>query len=276
MRDRPARLVFLFILGLWLPALASAQLSTPPPELTAENESWYLSGAPINVGGNIYYPSGPVTHFSRNEMVLTGMFDRIPIYKKTTQEPGSIVYVPLPGGLVRPYERRRSGDLAGTVGSSAPSFPVVLPAQEQSQAASGASFYSAPAPTLPQPVGTTGFLYGTSQPVPRPVATIDSTVPAAVGTVGPSRGAAPETLLPSGPARIETAQRPVGLNAVFLEFRSVRYYAAGRAVEFASDRFSRIGDYRGFPVYEATDRKDLIYVSVVPGETSLVVPYKTR
>ena len=209
-------------------------------------------------------------------MVLTGMFDRIPIYKKTTQEPGSIVYVPLPGGLVRPYERRRSGDLAGTVGSSAPSFPVVLPAQEQSQAASGASFYSAPAPMLPQPVGTTGFLYGTSQPVPRPVATIDSTVPAAVGTVGPSRGAAPETLLPSGPARIETAQRPVGLNAVFprVPRRPLICRGSRRGVRERSVQQDRRLPW--IPGLRSTDRKDLILrVGRSRGDVA-GRPYKTR
>ena len=276
MRTRAARVMLASILGFFLPALAAGQLSTPPPQVTVENESWYLAGAPINVGGNVYYPSGPVTHFNQNEMVMTGMFDRVPIYKKTTQEPGSIVYVPLPGGLVRPYERRRSGDLAGTVGSTAPSFPVVLPAQEQNQAAAGSGVTS-PEPALPQPVGTTGFLYGTSQPPQRPVATIDSSVPAAVGTVG-DRDTDILTAAPlrSGPARIETVQRPVGLNSVFVEFRDVRWFAAGPAVELSSAGFSRVGDYRGFPVYEINDRKDTIYVSVVSGEPALVVPYRTR
>ena len=37
------------------------------------------------------------------------------------------------GGLMHPYERRRDGDLAGTVGTSTPSFPVTRP-QEQSGA----------------------------------------------------------------------------------------------------------------------------------------------
>ena len=275
MRTRAASLMLVSTLGLFLPDMAAAQLSTPTPQVTAENESWYLAGAPINLGGNVYFPSGPVSHFNQNEMVMTGMFDRIPIYKKTTQEPGSIVYVPLPGGLVRPYERRRSGDLAGTVGSTAPSFPVVLPAQEQSQAAGAA--YIAPEPALPQPVGTSGFLYGTSQAPLQPVATMDSSsrVPTAVGTAGDRDT---DLLIPlrSGPARIETVQRPVGLNAVFLEFRDVRWYAAGPAVEFSSARFSRVGDYHGFPVYEGNDRKDTIYVSIVPGDPALVVPYRTR
>ena len=47
-------------------------------------------------------------------MVRSGTYGNVPIYVRTTQEPGSIIYVPLAGGLMRPYERPRSGDLAGT------------------------------------------------------------------------------------------------------------------------------------------------------------------
>jgi hypothetical protein len=36
----------------------------------------------------------------------------------------SLIYVPIGGNLMRPYERRRSGELAGTTGSRTPSWPV--------------------------------------------------------------------------------------------------------------------------------------------------------
>src|SRR5215210_5664131 len=107
-----------------------AQVSSVPPTVTAENEAWYLSGGAVSFGGGVYYPAGAVIHFVRNEMVRTGFLGNTPVYARTTQEPGSIIYVPLAGGLMRPYERRRSGELAGTSGSSAPSFVVVLPAAE--------------------------------------------------------------------------------------------------------------------------------------------------
>jgi hypothetical protein len=278
MRRCAGLFVTVVTLAIGLPAAAFAQLSTPPPTATAENENWYLSGSPINLGGVIYYPAGPVTHFNRNEMVFTGVFDLIPVYRRTTQEPGSVVYVPLTGGLVRPYERRRSGELAGTSGSTVSSFPVVLPAEQASQTATGAAFFPALTAALPRPVGTTGFLYGTADQEPRPVGGTEMTVPLAVGTTGVTgpAGPLPIAAVRPGPARIETVRRPVGLNTVFLEFRAVRWYSAGPAVELVREEFSRIGDYHGFPVYEHNARKDMIYVSLVPGEAMLVVPYKSR
>ena len=270
MRNRAVRLL-IATLALVSPSTSAAQLTSPMPAVTAEYESWYLSNAAINVGGVIYYPSGPVTHFNRNEMVFTGLFERIPIFKRTTQEPGSVVYVPLSGGLVRPYERRRSGDLAGTVGSSAPSFPVNIPAAEVTQTASVAAYYTVPTAVVPRPVGTTGFIYGTPQQE-QPTSLSAPYVPAPVGTTGIS----PDLALRSGPARIETVQRPVGLNAMFLEFRDTRWFAGGPAVRFADGQFTRVGDYHGFPVYEENGRKDVIFVSHVPGEPALVVPYKSR
>ena len=266
--------------GLLSASPAAAQLSSPMPAITAEYESWYLSNSPINVGGVVYYPAGPVTHFNRNEMVFTGLFERIPIFKRTTQEPGSVVYLPLAGGLVRPYERRRSGDLAGTVGSSSPSFPVNVPAAEVTQTPSVAAYYTVTTAVVPRPVGTTGFIYGT--PVQeQPAALAEPAFPVPVGATGINLSTRPAAVLPrSGPARIETVQRPVGLNTVFLEFRDTRWYAGGPAVRFAHGQFTRVGDYRGFPVYEEKGRNDRIYISLVPGDPpgdpALIVPYKSR
>ena len=269
---RPAGcLLTAVVLALCLPQPSAAQLSTPPPDVTAESEMWYSSGAPIDLGGIIYYPSGPITHFNRHEMVFTGLFDRIPIYRRTTQEPGSIVYVPLAGGLVRPYERRRSGELAGTVGSTPPSFPVALPAEELGEPAVDTEA------AVPRPVGTAGFMYGSAEPARRTAAPPESGVPGPVGTAGSNR-AAPLSMsaAPRRPARVETAQRPAGLNTVFIDFRYVRWYAAGRAVELSTGQFTKIGDYRGFPVYQESGRKDTIFVSLIPDEPSLVVPYKSH
>ena len=76
--------------------------------------------------------------------------------------------------------------------------------------------------------------------------------------------------------RVETVQRPVGINNVFLEFHNARWFAAGSAVEFATERFTRIGEHRGFPVYEETGRSGVIYVSLAQGAPGLVTPYKMR
>jgi hypothetical protein len=244
------------VLGITLRAQITLQ-PTPPPTVTAENESWYLSGAPITWNGNLYYPAGPITHFVRNEMVRAGTYGNVPIYIQTTREPGSIIYVPLAGGLVRPYERRRAGDLAGTVGSTAPSFVVTLPAEET---ASGV--LRAPAPPTGVPVGTTGFI--PTEPEPEPPAP----APVPVGTAGP-------TTAPVH-TRIQTVKPPVGLNAVFIDFQGRRWFSAGPAVEFSADRFTQIGEYRGFPVYVRQGQPDVIYIPLLRGAPGLVAPYKLR
>src|SRR5262245_55148428 len=89
-----AALVLTGAFGITLRAQITLQ-PTPPPAVTAENETWYQGGGPISYGGNLYYPAGAITHFIRNEMVRTGTYGNVPIYIRTTQEPGSILYVPL-------------------------------------------------------------------------------------------------------------------------------------------------------------------------------------
>jgi hypothetical protein len=255
--------------------------SAPTPTLTAENEAWYQSGEPVSFGGNLYFPAGAVTHFVRDEMVRAGVVGNTPVYVRTTQEPGSIIYVPLAGGLMRPYERRRSGELAGTVGSTAPSFPITLPSEE---APAGAAGIQAPAPPTGVPVGTTGTVAaGTtaSASVPAPVGTSGTAAAAAatsgaaaagpVGTSGPLVFRSVVT-----PTRIQTARRPVGLNNVFVEFQNARWFASGSAVEYNPDRFTKIGERNGFPVYQENGQSDVIYLSLLPGAPGLMTPYKSR
>ena len=274
MTGRRARFLAPLAIAACLPMVVSAQIATRIADQTADNESWYLSGAPINLGGIIYYPAGPIVHFNRNEMVFTGLFERVPVFKRTTQEPGSVLYVPLAGGLVRPYERRRSGELAGTVGSSSPSFPVSLPAAEAS--ATGPGFFGEPTPAIPRPVGTTGFVYGAAAPEPRATGS-EAFLAVPVGTTGSDPGtASPLPLLSSGPARVETVTRPAGVNGIFIEFRDARWFAAGPAVVLRSGQFTRIGDYHGFGVYTENERAGTIFLSSVAGEPTLVVPYAQR
>jgi hypothetical protein len=254
---RVAVLVLTAVLGITLRAQITLQ-PTPPPTVTAENESWYLSGAPISWGGNLYYAAGPIIHFTRNEMVRAGTFGDVAIYIRTTQEPGSIIYVPLAGGVMRPYERRRSGDLAGTVGSSAPSFVVSLPAEE-----TPSGTLQAPAPPTGVPVGTTGFI--PTEPAPEPPAVTY----APVGTTGPVMMSPARTLM-------QTAQRPVGLNAVFIVFQGARWFSAGPAIEYSADRFTPIGEHHGFTVYLQKGQPGVIYLALLPGAPGLVGPYKSR
>jgi hypothetical protein len=224
---------------------------TPPPQVTADASHWYLSRQPILFDGIPYYPTGPVLHFSAQEMVRSGWLDGVPIYTRTTSEPRSVIYVPIAGGLVRPYERRRDGDLAGTVGSSAPSFPVVLAAAGRIDP----DPRRAPAP----PTGWRVSLLGTVPDVPV----------GAAGTAGTVQPMAP----PDAPV-LRTARPPEGINAIFIDHDGVRWRAGGPVVPFDPGRFTASGSYAGFTVYAESGRPDVIYVPVVEGPPGLLTPYR--
>ena len=57
-------------------------------------------------------------------MARTGVVDGVPVYENKTLEPWSVVFVPMGGNLMQPYERRRAGPLVGTVGSRMPGQPI--------------------------------------------------------------------------------------------------------------------------------------------------------
>ena len=134
---------------------------TPAPAITAEGEAWFLRGEPLTYAGAFYYPAGPQIFFNANEMVRSGFYMGIPLYSRTTLEPFSIVFVPVGRGLMQPYERQRSGDLAGTAGSTAPALPVAVTPdafQTSIQAAGPPASVIAPAeparPNIPSPMHT--------------------------------------------------------------------------------------------------------------------------
>jgi hypothetical protein len=233
---------------------------TPPPIVTAENEAWYVAGLPINHAGLTYHPAGPRVHFNGNEMVRTGHFQGIPLYSRTTIEPYSFVFVPLTGGLMHPYERRREGEVAGTVGSVAPSFPVVRPMEQAAlEYVPGAGMLQAPAP--PSQLGA----IADREPVAEPPVAAD--VPA-VGTTGSS---SPEAIGPLVSARL-----PEGLNGVFVEYDNRRYFSDGRAVAMDDKTFVRIGNYHGFPVYRRDGEADTVYIPPSGGAAGVVAPYRAR
>ena len=108
------RHVFALLVASGIATAAAAQVTmrpTPAPLVTAEREAWYLKGDPISYGGQLYYPAGAQVYFNGNEMVQSGSFAGVPLFVRTTIEPGSLIYVPVGGGLLQPYERLRSGDL---------------------------------------------------------------------------------------------------------------------------------------------------------------------
>lgn len=150
---RAQPVVFAAILSL-IPGAVMAQAVWQPPQpptVTAERTSWYLAGEPITVNGELYYPAGAVQFFSRFQMVRSGSFNGIPLYIDPGFQPESLVYVPLSGERMQPYQRRQPGVLVGTTGTTpAASLPPV----------------SDVAALTPQPVGTSGRVTAAA-PAPR-------------------------------------------------------------------------------------------------------------
>jgi hypothetical protein len=245
---------------------AFAQLTvrdTRPPGVTADNESWYLNGVPIIYVGNYYYPAGPKVHFIPSEMVRTGDFRGIPLYARTTIEPYSIVFVPVAGGMMQPYERRRDRELAGTEGSSAPSFPIAPASESSLEEDTGPA--QAPGPPV-----FVGFAKNDEEQV--------SSVPQPTGTSGVTRNV--ETTTPASSSRVPAAQRirprADSPNGIFIQYENARWFSSGPSVDFDSSRFVRSGEMDGFPVYrDRTGTGSTIYVPVARGAT-LLAPYTKR
>jgi hypothetical protein len=239
---------------------------TPPPVVTADNEPWFLSGRPITWSGNVYYPAGAQVHFNQDEMIRHGSFRGIPLYLKTTIEPGSIVFVPLEGGLMQPYERRRAGELAGTTGSTAPGFPVILPSDQRDlfeRAGVAASQAPTPRPGM-QTVGMVGWVAGEAagppdRPVPAPVDEFVSPAPAR-----------------AVPGVFRSAAIPEGLNGAFVLYEGRRWFSDGPTVEYDPSRFVQASSYGTFPVYRERGRADVIYVQIVEGPPGLLSVYRVR
>lgn len=237
------------------PLSAQVLRPTPAPLVTAENEPWYLNGDPITYAGNIYYPAGAQVFFSPNEMVRSGFHLGVPLYTRTTQEPFSVVYLPLAGGRMQPYERPRSGELAGTSGSRPVSATTPYDA-----ASEGGGALQAPAPP--------------TQTASRPV--LDQQAVGTAGTTAPSIGSGPVGAAGRAarprPMHTRIGGRPSGINAVYVEFNGSRWLSSGRSEEIDPQRLERIGDYNGFDVWAERGSRDTIYLAVTPGAT-VAVPY---
>jgi hypothetical protein len=79
---------------------------------------------PVIYNGQAYDPAGPTVFFNPNVMVRVGTFEGSPLYVDATIEPNSVVYVPIGGAELRPYELRRSGELEATEESRPPENPI--------------------------------------------------------------------------------------------------------------------------------------------------------
>jgi hypothetical protein len=235
-------------------ARANAQVDSQPspaPVVDAAHETWFTNLEPLLMDGYVYLPSGPMRFFDPNVMVRTGAYRGIPVYQDTTIEPSSIIYVPAGGGQMRPYERRRAGDLADTTGSRAPSFPV-----EPEAAASDEERLAAAAAKT-----SSGAAAGVATPAPEAVPQPAPAVPPVTAAIRPR----------SAPENPPAAK---GTSGIFIDFDGARWYSSGRPVSFSS-LFQPVGSYDGFVVYRLkTDHHDRIWVPVVAGGP--LAPYSKR
>ena len=192
-------------------------------------------------------------------MVRSGSYQGIPLYTDATLEPYSIVFVPLNGARMQPYERRRSGQLAGTTGSRAPSLPTDIGAEGI-------------APAVSQAIGPPGFARSydlartdaaeftlRTEPIPAVPA-------AAVGTSG-------DAVAPARP--VTTILPPTGVNAIWIEYEGQRWYGTGHSIAYDASRLNQVGSYRGWTVYSLKGERDAktIYVPSIPGR---LAPYTRK
>jgi hypothetical protein len=203
----------------------------------AGETDWYRAGEPVLHRGELFYPGGPQTFFDKNVMVLVGVFRGVALYADPTVETGSVVFVPVAGTLMQPYEKLREGDLAGTSGSSTPSYPPATPTGLETE------------PSTSAPVGTR---------LPAP-------------PLGDSSG--PVTAAASGPpARVETiapepATRGTG---IWIEWDGVAWNAGGPPVKIGP-QLTRIGTYNGRAVFRGPGGENQIWVETAQG---MATPWK--
>ena len=254
---------FLTIVLVSVAASLSAQVQSrpsDPPIVTAEHDAWFARGEPVQYSGNTYFQAGANVFFDGNRMIRVGIFNGVPIYVDATLEPYSVVYVPIGRGLMQPYERPRTGDLAGTTGSRAPSFPV---------AAQVSGWTPSTAPSAPTGLGPVPVLG--EEVVER--SAVDSV--ALLATLQAPSTNQPETVLISRP--VAPPPTPLEMQRVrervWVEYRGARWIPAGPAIPIENSGLVKTGEYAGFPVFGYSGQDDRIFLPALPG---LAAPYQIR
>jgi hypothetical protein len=188
-------------------------------------------------------------------MSSSGSYEGVPLYADSTIEPYSIVYVPIGRGLLRPYERRREGQLVGTVGARMPSFPI------QRDSELSLALWRTAAPVLLESAEP----LASSQAAAAPGPTAGCCTCCCCCQPGATAAAAPAAPAATTPNVVESVPPPSGPNGIWLEYDGGRWYSDGTAVQYDASRFMPIGSYRGVPVYrDRSGAQDRIYVTVVP------------
>jgi hypothetical protein len=240
-------------LAIVLSVPVSAQVySRPsaPPIVTAENDAWFRLGEPVIFAGEFYYPAGPRVFFNGDVMVRTGHYNGVPLYADTTLEPYSVVFVPVGRNLMQPYERLRSGELAGTSGSRAPSFPGRSERMPRELIAA-----AGPPTSFPPPIEVVGIAPET-----------------AVGTGGRERtpaGRIDEAEVSVAPSR---RGKPFSYSSISVQFMGEKWVMEGPSTPLPRG-LTQVAEYKGFPVYaEAGSERERIYLPLAPGRVAPFIP----
>jgi hypothetical protein len=265
------RRLFIASLVALVAAPAAAQVLSRPtgaPQVSAAAEAWYQLREPIQYAGELYYPAGAAVFFNGNSMVRTGHYNGVPVYADATRDPYSVVYVPIGGGQLQPYERRRRGDIAGTTGSLVPSFPVSL----QPDAPVMAMAASAPT-NVPFSIGAiNAFTPEVAPPVvyaAMPMAAQACTC-AQPAVVTPVAAVAPP--LPLTGVSVITARRPDNNDGLWVRYDGATWVSRGVA-EPRTSAFTQVGEHAGFPVFRKQGDADAIYLESAEG---VVAPYRRK
>ena len=245
---RPVVLSLFLSVAVLIPKLGSAQAyyqPPPPPQVTAAHEWWQYRNEPVFFEGDLYFPTGPTVYFDGNVMRRSGMYRGIPLYVDATLTPGSMVYLPIGGSVMRPYERKRYGDLAGTTASRMPSFPIQRDV-ELSASGGAVGIQTPPIASVEQPVVPEGGRVQTSTTL---VGSFSATGTFTTGQAAPPSPPTARIEERPRPGRVESVPAPQSNAGIWIEFGGERWFSAGTATPYVEDRFVQIGDYHGFPVY---------------------------
>jgi len=229
--------------------------------IDASGAAWYRAGEPIPMGDGLYYPSGPIIFFDPKIMTMAGFYRGVPLYADTTREPYSFVLVPIGGREMRPYERRRSGELAGTTGSTVPSMPV---------AAIGAGSAHQEAAGPPTRSGESAYGEASGVSPERRELTV---VPPSRSAGGPAATSRTPDYVP-GHVSV-TTRRAESNDGIWIMFAGLKWIAHGPAVPLDSALFVSIGTHSGFPVF-AREGDRPPRVIFLPSRAGLVAPYERK
>jgi hypothetical protein len=252
---------FPVLAAMLMPSTGTAQvyqLPTPAPVITMAEVPRRSPDQPIYYAGGLYYPAGPTEFFDGQIMARTGVIDGLPVYENKTLEPWSVLFVPIGGNLMQPYERRRSGALVGTVGSRTPALPIQ---RDVELSAVGDSLRDGDLVGFPP---STSSRAQWTWPTPAP----------AVEAAPPLGPLAPRTKMTgfSVPVIRAVPRRETTNAGIYVDFAGAHHYSSGKAVKQDEAKFTRIGELGGAAVFrELGGSEKTIHVAAVAD--GLLAPY---